>query len=453
LTTEEEVLLLESPCTKEEILEVLRGFTKDKSPGPDGWTVEFYLHLFDLLVGDLVEVVEEFRVAGSVNRSINSTFIALIPKANRSASFDDFRSNALCNLCYKIITKIIANCIRPILPRTISEEQFGFLKGRQIIDAIGTAQECIHSIREKKLQAMILKIDLKKAYDCISWDYLRLVLLQCGFGLQTTKWIMGCITIATYAVLINGEPTDFFISGRGLRQGCPLSPLLFTLVMEGLSLAIKKSQGEGTVSGIKVSRLIWIIHLLFVDDILIMNKASISEWLEIKKLLDTFCSATGLLINSQKSSFYQYGVQQPFLDSLKTVFNFTIDNLANGFKYLGYILKADRFRAEDWNWLLMKYEYRINHWCNNWLTMGGRLVLAKGVLEIQSVYWLALANIPASVLHRIRQIVYNFFWNGKKKKKGFHLCSWQLIAHPKRYGGWGLRNLFSFSRAMAANTL
>jgi hypothetical protein len=188
-----------------------------------------------------------------------------------------FDRSQLCNLCYKIITKIIAKRIRPILSRTLSEEQFGFLKGRQIIDAIGTAQECIHNIREKKLQAMILKIDLKKAYDCISWDFLRLVLLQCGFGLPTTKWIMGCITTTTYAILINGEPTDFFNSGRGLRQGCLLSPLLFLLVMEGLSLAIKKSQEEGLVTGIKVTRLIRILHLLFVDDILIMTKASVTE--------------------------------------------------------------------------------------------------------------------------------------------------------------------------------
>jgi hypothetical protein len=234
--------MLEKPCSKDEIFEVLRGFTKDKSPGPDGWTVEFFLHFYDLIVDDLLEVVEDTHISGMVNRSLNSTFIALIPKVNGPASFGDFRSIALCNLCYKIITKILAKRIKPILSRTLSEEQFGFLKGRQIIDAIGTTQECIHSIREKKMQAMILKIDLKKAYDCISWDYIRLVLLQCGFGLPTTKWIMGCISSATYVVLVNGEPTDFFNGGRGLRQGCPLSPLLFLLVMEGLSLAIKKDK-------------------------------------------------------------------------------------------------------------------------------------------------------------------------------------------------------------------
>jgi hypothetical protein len=297
--------------------------------------VEFYLHFFDLIADDLWNVVEESRTSGMVNRSLNSTFIALIPKVNGPATFGDFRPIALCNLCYKIITKILATRIRPILSRTLSDEQFGFLRGRQITDAIGTTQECIHSIKVKKLQAMILKIDLKKAYDCISWDYIRLVLLQCGFGLPTTNWIMGCITSATYAVLINGEPTDFFNGGRGIRQGCPMSPLIFILIMEGLSLALKKKQEEGLLTGIKVTRMLCVLHLLFVDDILIMTSASVNEWSEINRLLILFCNATGLLINPQKSSFYQSGVQSAFLDDIKTIFPFEVYQLASGFKYLG----------------------------------------------------------------------------------------------------------------------
>jgi hypothetical protein len=289
LVMEEEVHVLERSVTKEEVLDVLKGFMKDKSPGPDGWTVEFYLHFYDLVAQDLVEAVEEARITGEVNKGMNTTFIALIPKVNGPATFGDFRPIALCNLCYKIITKIIAKRIRPILSRTLSEEQFGFLKGRQIGDAIGTAQECLHSIKEKKLKALILKIDLKKAYDCISWDFLRLVLLQCGFGQMMTNWIMGSVTSASYAVLINGEPTDFFSSGRGLRQGCPLSPLLFILIMEGLSLALKKSKREGLLTGIKVSRFIRILHLFFVDDILILTNDSLSEWKEINRVLNHFC--------------------------------------------------------------------------------------------------------------------------------------------------------------------
>jgi len=158
----EDVPNLEKPCTAEEFLDVLRGFKKYKSPGLDGWTVEFFLHFFDLVANDLLEAVEESRLSREVNRTMNSTFIALIPKVNGPATFGDFQPIALCNLCYKIISKIIAKRIRPILSHALSEKQFGFLKGWQIIDAIGSVQECLDSIREKKLQALILKIDLKK---------------------------------------------------------------------------------------------------------------------------------------------------------------------------------------------------------------------------------------------------------------------------------------------------
>jgi hypothetical protein len=102
---------------------------------------------------------------------------------------------------------------------------------------IGTAQECLHSIKVKKLKAIVLKLDLQKAYDCVNWDFLRMILLQSGFGLMTTNWIMSCVRTTSFVVLINGGAMPFFQSGRGLRQGCPLSPLLFVLVMEGLSFA------------------------------------------------------------------------------------------------------------------------------------------------------------------------------------------------------------------------
>jgi hypothetical protein len=158
---------------------------------------------------------------------------------------------------------------------------------------------------------------------------------------------MGCISSATYAILINGEPTDFFNGGRGIRQGCPMSPLIFILIMEGLSLALKKKQEEGLLTGIKVTRMLCVLHLLFVDDIVIMTSAYVNEWSEINRLLVLFYNATGLMINPQKSSFYQSRVQSAILDDIKTIFPFEFYQLALGFKYLGYFLKADRHKALD----------------------------------------------------------------------------------------------------------
>jgi hypothetical protein len=115
---------------------------------------------------------------------------------------------------------------------------------------------------------------------------------------------MSCITSANLAILVNGEASTFFRMGRGLRQGCPLSPLLFILAMEALSLLLKSTQSEGKITGLLVSRTNKILHLLFADDILILTKGTLQEWTEIKEILNIFCSATGLTINWNKSSFH-----------------------------------------------------------------------------------------------------------------------------------------------------
>ena len=144
----------------------------------------------------------------------------------------------MCNLLYKPISKVIATRIKPFLDVGISQEQFGFLKNRQIVDPIGIVQESLHSIKSKHLCAFILKLDLIKAFDRVNWTFICLILIQIRAPLQLVNWIMGCVSSATFAVLINGTPSNFFPASRGIRQGCPLSPLLFILVIEGLSLLI-----------------------------------------------------------------------------------------------------------------------------------------------------------------------------------------------------------------------
>jgi len=124
--SEEDSLSLDRPCSLSEILVALNYFSKDKIPGPDGWTVEFYLHFFDLVGLDILELVEDSRLKGKVVGALNSTFLTLIPKDSNPNIFYDYRPIALCNLCYKLISKIIASRIKPFLSRYISNEQLGF---------------------------------------------------------------------------------------------------------------------------------------------------------------------------------------------------------------------------------------------------------------------------------------------------------------------------------------
>jgi hypothetical protein len=105
-------------------------------------------------------------------------------------SFDDFRPISLCNCIYKIISKIIARRLKPILSEAISKEQFGFLEGRQIHEAIGVAQEGLHSLKTTRAKGTILNIDLSKAYDRVDWSYIRLLLTHLGFEVPFIKWVM-----------------------------------------------------------------------------------------------------------------------------------------------------------------------------------------------------------------------------------------------------------------------
>jgi len=172
---------LSQPVTTQELECTLKWFKKDKSPGPDGWPVEFYLAFYDLMGDDLLAVVEESRISGHIHPPMNQTFIALIPKSDDPTSFNDFRPISLCNCLYKIIAKIIANRIKPILSLHISAKQFAFLRNRHILEAIGTAQEALHSIKLKNLKGISLNIDLAKAFDKVNWLYLKMILTHLGF--------------------------------------------------------------------------------------------------------------------------------------------------------------------------------------------------------------------------------------------------------------------------------
>jgi hypothetical protein len=132
MLNDKDVEALYKPVDKEELKKVLTNFKVDKSLGPDGWTIEFFKHLFDIVGEDLLEMVEESRIKGFILGALNSTFITLIPKVKKPHLFGDYRPISLCNLCYKIISKIIVDQIKLILSISLSEEQMGFLQGRQI---------------------------------------------------------------------------------------------------------------------------------------------------------------------------------------------------------------------------------------------------------------------------------------------------------------------------------
>ena len=169
------------------------------------------------------------------------------------------------------------------------------------MEAVGVAQELFHSVKTKSMVVGALQIDLNKAYDRVSWGFLKLILIQVGIPFRMMKWIMSCVSSVSYAVLINGKPTEFFKADQGLRQGRPLSPLIFLLVIKGLSRMINKSNSSGEIKGIKISSNLSITHLMFLDDIMIVGSGSLAEWRIHANSTKSFSHASGLSVNYNKS--------------------------------------------------------------------------------------------------------------------------------------------------------
>ena len=170
-------------------------------------------------------------------------------------------------MIYKIATKVLANRLKMLLSEIISEEQFAFVPGRLITDNIIAAYECLHFMKQKHpsdQRFCALKLDMKKAYDRVEWNYLRAIMLKIGFHQFWVEMIMRMITSVSFVVLFNGEFLENFKPSRGIRQGDPISPYLFVLAAEGLSCLLNSRKQSSVCKGFKVaSSAPMVSHLLF----------------------------------------------------------------------------------------------------------------------------------------------------------------------------------------------
>ena len=172
---------------------------------------------------------------------------------------------------------------------------------------------------------------------------------------------MGCITSINFSLLINGSPTHFFTASWGIRQGFPLSPHIFILVIEGLSLLLEDARKHGKVKGIKISKDLSLTHLLFVDDVILFGMGTTEEWISLKVLLDIFCEASRMLINSEKYCFLCNNLEDGSLTKITHTLPYKTHPMSTGFKYLGYFIKPSGYLVKDWLWLIKKFENKIFH--------------------------------------------------------------------------------------------
>jgi len=205
ITEDHNKQLLQSISMKE-VEEAMAQIKDGKAPGPDGFIANCFHEFWELVSTEVWELVEESRTMHWILPSLNSTFLALISKGAESNTPDKYRSIALCNVIYKLISKVLANRLKPLLPLLISQEQTGYVEGRQIMDGIILLNEVIHSLKLIKKPGMILKLDLSKAFDKLSWSYIQQMLLAFCFNATWTRWIMNLISSPSFYILLS-RPT------------------------------------------------------------------------------------------------------------------------------------------------------------------------------------------------------------------------------------------------------
>ena len=203
----------------EEIKTIVFSMDSDKAPEPDGMSALFFKHYRHLIGDDIVDGVLSFFRGDRMLREINHTFVTLIPKHERAAMANQCRPISLCNVLYEIISKLLANKLRPLLHKIISPRQAAFIQGRKIQDNSIIAHEIIHAMRKKKDKEkwIAIKLDMEKAYDRLEWPFILNVLRKFGFNERWINWISECISTTSFSILINGSPYGFFQSQRGLR--------------------------------------------------------------------------------------------------------------------------------------------------------------------------------------------------------------------------------------------
>ncbi|KAK1325582.1 hypothetical protein QJS10_CPA01g01533 [Acorus calamus] len=211
---------------------------------------------------------------------------------------------SLCNTVYETITKILAVRLQCVLPKLIFPQQSAFVKGRNIVHSTMLAHELVQYMNSPSPKGRAcIKVDLRKVFDSVRWDFLKEVLRSLNFPASWIQLILQCVQTASFSVLVNGSPVGFFQSKCGLRQGDPLSPLLFVLVMNALSYSI-----EAYVQANKLGRFIKspnnISHLIFADDLIVFTDCSLSSAMELQYLFSSFSKASGLQLNSEKSQLF-----------------------------------------------------------------------------------------------------------------------------------------------------
>ena len=355
------------PFTTKEVGDTIRQWPKNKSPGPDGFSGEFYNHFVDLISPDLCKVFQNVTTQNVSLAPLNSSYIVLLPKKEAPATVQDFRPISLLHGVQKILSKMLANRLQDKLPQLLHKAQTGFLKNRHICESFIYAQHLLHITRERKLPIALFKADFTKAFDTVSWEFIIKVMRAQGMPTQWLSWIQHCILAGTSQIMINGLLGRKITLRRGVRQGDPLSPLLFILAIDFLA---RYTQNLADTEALRLPFREMTPCLLYADDAMFFLKPEVQQLQVLQIVLTVFKQVSGLSVNLSKSELLISEGSQLLKQELANVLGCKLATLP--FTYLGLPLSNKSLPKSAYLPLLQRMNKKLGGWAAKHLSIAGK---------------------------------------------------------------------------------
>ncbi|GJX59093.1 RNA-directed DNA polymerase, eukaryota [Tanacetum coccineum] len=316
----------------------------------------------------------------------------------------------------------------------------------QILDGPFILNEALAWCKRKKKQALMFKVDFAKAYDSVRWDFLLDALHAFGFGSRWCSWIRGIFSSNMASILVNGSPTSEFPISCGLKQGDPLAPLLFILVMETLHISVSRAVHDGVFKGLQIHDSMVLSHLFYADDVVFVGAWSDDNLANLVRILQCFQLASGLKINMQKSQVLGVGVLLDVVNHGASTIGCTVMNLP--FKYLGVTVGDHMSRHSAWSIIIQKIRSRLSMWKAKTLSIRGRLTLLKYVLGVVPLYTMSIYKAPKGVLHEMEMIRNKFFIGANSTVRKINWVAWDKVLASKIHGGLGVSSYYALNCAL-----
>lgn len=438
---------IEGMITLDEAKYALKNMKNDKSPGPDGFTVEFFKFFFQDIGAFLVRSINYgFSIEG-LSVTQRQGVITCIPKDNKPKQFiKNWRPISLLNTAYKIASSCISNRLKTVLPSIISEHQKGFLKGRNISDNIRMLYDVLLYCDVEKIPGMLVLLDFEKAFDSISWSFLKKALDFFNFGPDLQQWVRTFYNNPTTCIYVNGQYSEWFSIFRGVRQGDPSSPYLYLIGAEVLSVMLRCNL---QIRGINIRDTLECMLSMFADDTSLCLDGSEQAFKESIHTVDKFSKMSGLQINVDKTQVIWLGSKKNSNSRYMRDRNFCWD--PGTFKVLGVKLSTNIQSISEINYegKLMEINRILTKWKKRNLTPFGKIAILKSLI-ISKLQYLFL-NIPDPseiLLKELDSMFFQFLWNEKRSK-----IKKTVVCKPYEEGGLKMVNVYSFLATMKLSWL